>query len=474
MKKAFMGVRLRRLREERGLTQIALARALELSPSYVNQLEKNQRPLTVGILLKINSVFGIDVQLFSEDEEAKLLSDLRDTFADAVSGERIATTEIRELVANMPAVGRALVTLHRRYRDALDQCVSLAARLGDDWRDYAATQPLAPIEEVRDFFYARHNHITELDEAAERIFTDSRLRIATLVSDLTARLQRQHGIRVVLETADETAIDTYRHYDPKAGLLRISPHLHSGQQAFQMATQIAFLEFNELLHRLSNNEAFSGEESRALARIGLANYFAGALILPYARFLGSAESLRYDIERLSLDFSVGFETVCHRLSTLQRSEARGVPFFFVRVDRAGNVSKRQSATDFHFSRLGGTCPLWNVYEAFAAPNRILTQVARMPDGRTYFWIARTVSQSAGGYGAPNKTFAIGLGCDVRHAHRLIYSKGLDLTDTAAATPIGIGCKVCERADCPQRAFPPIGRKLTIDETTRWFTPYPVR
>ncbi len=473
MKKAFMGVRLRRLREERGLTQIALARALELSPSYVNQLEKNQRPLTVGILLKINSVFGIDVQLFSEDEETKLLSDLRDTFADAASGEKVGMTEIRELVANMPAVGRALVTLHGRYRDAMDQCVSLAARLGDDWRDYAATQPLAPFEEVRDFFYARHNHIAELDEAAERIFVESRLRIGDLVADLAGRLQKGHGIRVVFDIADNAALDMYRYYDAKARILHISPHLRPGQQAFQIATQIAFLEFGEVLHGLTDGGAFSGDEPRALARIGLANYFAGALILPYAEFLEAAESLRYDIERLSRRFGVGFETVCHRLSTMQRPEARGVPFFFVRVDRAGNVSKRQSATDFHFSRVGGTCPLWNVYEAFAVPNRILTQLARMPDGRTYFWIARTVSRSPGGFGAPSKTFAIGLGCDIRHASRLIYSKGLDLADTAAATPIGLGCKVCERPNCPQRAFPPIGRKLAVDEERRSFAPYPM-
>lgn len=472
MKKAYMGVRLRRLREERGLTQTALAQALELSPSYVNQLEKNQRPLTVGILLKINSVFGVDVQLFSEDEEAKLLSDLRDTFADAASGEKIGMTEIRELVTNMPAVGRVLVTLHRRYRDAMDQCVSLAAQLGDEWRDYAATQPLAPFEEVRDFFYARHNHIAELDEAAERIFMETRMHIDSLVADLAARLQNRHGVRVVLETTDDADVDIYRYYDAKAQVLHISPHLRPGQQAFQLATQIAFLEFSEMLHALTASAVFSGEEARSLARIGLANYFAGALILPYAEFLKSAESLRYDIERLSRRFDVGFETICHRLSTMQRPDARGVPFFFVRVDRAGNVSKRQSATDFHFSRLGGTCPLWNVYEAFEVPNRILTQVARMPDGRTYFWIARTVSRSHGGYGAPSKTFAIGLGCDIRHAHRMIYSKGLDLTDTAAATPIGVGCKVCQRANCPQRAFPPIGRKLAIDETRRRFAPYP--
>jgi predicted transcriptional regulator len=147
-----------------------------------------------------------------------------------------------------------------------------------------------------------------------------------------------------------------------------------------------------------------------------------------------------------------------------------VPFFFIRVDRAGNISKRQSATDFHFSRVGGTCPLWNVYEAFANPGRILTQLARMPDERTYLWVARTVSHGRGGYGAPTKTFAVALGCDISHAERIVYSQGLKI-DPSLATPIGMGCKVCERPDCPQRAFPPAGRALRIDETRSRFAPY---
>ena len=244
-----------------------------------------------------------------------------------------------------------------------------------------------------------------------------------------------------------------------------------GQQAFQMATQLAFLTQGALLDELTRRGKFSGPEARSLARIGLANYFAGALVLPYGLFLASAEELRYDIDLLGGRFGVGFETVCHRLSTLQRPRSQGVPFFFVRVDRAGNISKRQSATDFHFSRGGGTCPLWNVYEAFASPGRILTQMARMPDDRTYLWIARTVSHRTGGWGAPGKDFAIGLGCDIRHAHRLIYSQGLDLADPSAATPIGGGCRVCERAACPQRAFPAVGRPLAVDENRSQPEPY---
>lgn len=460
-----MGVRLRRLREQRSLTQLALARLLGISPSYLNQLENDRRPMTVPVLLRIGEVLGIDLQVFSEDEGVRRLSAVSDVLAEG--GQEVPLAEAREVAMNLPAVASAIVTLHRRYREAVARSEALAARLGDD---AVRTRVPEPYEEVREFFYARHNHIAELDQAAERVATSDALPIGTMSEGLETLLRERHGVRSVVEGVD-LASAPLRSYDPRQRVLRLSPLLEPGQRAFQAATQLAFLEYDELLDRLVDDETLTGRESRRLARIGLANYFAGALVLPYGAFLGAAEGFRYDVERLCLLFGVGFETVCHRLSTLQRPGASGVPFFFVRVDRAGNVSKRQSATSFHFSRIGGTCPLWNVYEAFSFPGRILAQLARMPDGRVYMWVARTVSHGSGGYGMPAKTFAVALGCDVRHAPRLIYSSGLDLTDAAAATPIGLGCRVCDRPACAQRAFPHVGRPVSIEEGVRHFEPY---
>jgi XRE family transcriptional regulator, fatty acid utilization regulator len=468
MKKAFMGVRLRRLREERKLTQQALASALGLSLSYLNQLENNQRPLTLPVLLKLNATFGVDLQLFSEDDEARLIADLREALSDPEIGETISAAELRELALNMPAVGRAFVNLNRRHRQAIEQSAALAARLGEDRQAETVMLPSTPYEEVRDFFYARHNYIAELDEAAERLAKDMTSSGIPTPAVLGDYLRRVHNVTVIV---GGEAIDANRRFDPEARTLHLSRKLEVGQHAFQLATQIAILGFEHELSELVDGAHFKNAETRGLARIGLANYFAGALIMPYGRFLSEAKQQRYDIELLGQAFNVGFETVCHRLSTLQRPTARGVPFFFIRVDRAGNISKRQSATDFHFSRIGGTCPLWNVYEAFASPGRILTQLARMPDERTYLWIARTVSHISGGYGSPSKTFAIALGCDVRHADAIVYSQGLDVENPAFATPIGMGCKVCERNDCPQRAFPPLGRPLVINENKSLFAPY---
>lgn len=465
MRKAFMGVRLRRLREERKLKQVELATALGISPSYLNQLEQNQRPLTVPVLLKINQVFGIDVQLFSEDEEARLITELRDALSEGT--EDIALAEMRELAMNMPAVGRTLVALHRRYREAVERNEAMAAQLGDDWiLDGPARMPF---EQVRDFFYARHNHVEPLDEAAERLYLLAGLSPRNIHTGLVVWLRDKHDVRVVFSDSE----GAQRHFDPVTRILHVSALLKPSQQAFQMATQLAFIELGHVMDQLTDNRILQDNEARKLGRVGLANYFAGALLLPYGDFLAAAEEDAYDIEKLARRFGVGFETICHRLSTLQRADARGIPFFFVRVDRAGNISKRQSATDFHFSRVGGSCPLWNVYEAFTQPGKVLTQIAQMPDGRTYLWIARTVGTANTGYGETGKTFAVGLGCDIRHASRLIYSRGLDVVDPSSATPIGAGCKVCERAECPQRAFPPIGRAVTVDQNRSTLAPYPV-
>jgi predicted transcriptional regulator/plasmid maintenance system antidote protein VapI len=468
LKKAKVGLRLRRFREEQGLTQAALATALGISTSYVNQMESNQRPITGPVLLRLAEVYDVDVQRFSASESDRLTAQLRDALADTAHADRVSAGESRELAESMPELAQYVVDLHRRYQHMLERNAAMSAELD------AGASPTAH-EEVRDLFYAKRNHVASLDEAAERIYQEASLDSASERGDLAgglARLLREQYDTVVadLEAGEENSVK--RRFDAEARVLRLSPLLSPGQRAFQLATHLALVACDDLIRAEVDAADLSGDEARGLARIGLANYFAGALILPYGRFLRAAEELRYDIDLLGRRFRVGFETVAHRLSTLQRPGARGVPFFFVRVDRAGNISKRQSATDFHFSRVGGTCPLWDVYEAFANPGEIRTQLAQMPDGRSYLWVARTVTRRYGGFGTPAKTFAIGLGCDLHHAHRLVYADGLDLANPAMLTPIGPGCKVCDRKGCPQRAFPAIGAPLEVTDRQSRFTPYP--
>ena len=458
-----MGARLQRLREERKMTQAALAKALDISPSYLNQIERNQRPLTVPILLRIGSVLEVDPQIFSEHDSASLVADVRDVLSDLPGTEPTSLAELKMLVENMPGMARAILQLQRRYRMMAERAEALEAQFDSSDASHGALAPSAD-EEVRDYLNRRQNYIGELDEAAERVgansanSTNSASTTSTTntVDALRQRLQQLHGVTVLTARGDQVP-SRKRRYDAQQRVLWLSDTMNAGQQAFQMAAQIGMLEHAGQIETLAAQAALSSDAGREGARLALSNYYAGAVLMPYGAFLQAAESLAYDIDLLAHQFGVGFEAVCHRLSTMQRPGLSGLPVFFVRVDRAGNVSKRQSATAFHFSRVGGTCPLWIVYEAFSQPGKVLRQVARMPDGGTHLWIARHVSAGPAGFHAPGKSFAVALGCDISQAHRLVYAKGLDLQDPSVATPIGTGCKVCERGDCPQRAFPSILR-----------------
>ena len=469
MAKTFVGSRVRQLRSERGFSQAALAQMLEISPSYLNQIEHDARPLTVAVLLRITEVFGVDATFFASQDDTRLVAELREVTMDRDLDLDVDMAEVAEVVSAHPAVARALVNLHRRYRITTAR---LAEATEDRFSDGSGTGAITmPHEEVRDFFYQRQNYLHELDTAAEDLTVRMRMHRAELARELSDRLTMVHGVHII-RRADLG--DTVLHrYDPATRTLEISNQLSSGQQVFKMATELAYLEFGELIDAQVQEGKFTSDSARRLARLGLAGYFAAATVLPYRQFHEVSEKFRYDVERLSAFYQVSYETICHRLSTLQRPSMRGVPFSFVRVDRAGNMSKRQSATGFHFSSSGGTCPLWNVYETFANPGKILVQIAQMPDGRNYMWVARTIERRASRYGQPGKTFAIGLGCEIRHANRLVYSEGLDLSSDSA-TPIGAGCRVCERDNCPQRAFPALGRALDIDEHRSTVSPYLVK
>jgi predicted transcriptional regulator len=437
-----------------------------LSTSYVNQLENDQRPITVPVLLTLTDRFDLPTHYFAPESDARLVSDLREVLSDTSA----TPAQVEELVARMPAVGQTLVNLHRRLHDTTADLEALHSRANVD-TSTPPQQPM-PFEEVRDFFYDRKNYIGELDMAAENLFNETHLRIGGLDAQLAELLGVKLGVTVVIDDGQTLNPNSKRLFAPESKTVYLARWLHPGQRAFQLATQIALLTQKRLITGIIAGDDQLSDDARGVARIGLANYFAGALLLPYLRFLDAAESVRYDIDQLARRFEVGFETICHRLSTLQRPSARGVPFIFVRTDSAGNISKRQSATAFHFSRVGGDCPLWVVHHAFSRPGQFLTQVAQMPDERTYFWIARTTTSEPSRYLGPDKTFAIGLGCDVAHAEKLIYSVGIDPTNAESIVPIGAGCKICDRPACPQRAFPYLGRPVHVDPHSSTDLPYP--
>jgi len=463
--KLFLGYKLRRLRDARKLSQAALAGLLEVSPSYLNQIENNQRPLTVPVLLRIAKVFDVELGSLIDDEDARLIADLREAMSDPVfGGEPARLAELRTAVDASPDLVRRLLVLFRSYQQLNDRMQWLSENLS-----VPPSAPNFPYEAVRDFFYANNNYFDALDEAAERLWASEGYRSDELPRQLTETLRERHGIHVrVVAEGDPSAL---RSYDEASRTLTLSAFQDAPSRTFQLAHRVGIFGFRDLIDRLVAQANLPNEDARSICRVGLANYFAGALMMPYRDFARQAADLRHDIEILQVRFGASFEQVAHRLSTLQRPGARGVPFYFFRIDMAGNITKRHSATSFHFTRFGGACPLLNVHEAFLQPGRILSQYTRTPEGIAYIGIAQAITKRGGAYSRPDRRYAIGLGCEAVHASELVYASGLDLANPEAATPIGVNCRVCERNDCQHRAFPMIGSRITADEDNRSAIPY---
>ena len=476
-RKLFVGPRVRRLREQHGLSQTALAERLALSLSYISQIEGNQRPVTAAVLLKLAEAFGGDVSQFADDTDKRLLGELDCALQDrTLRNAPVPAPQLARMIEQAPELVDAFLLLYQRHQRMQEDYAQTLDRADGELDDASRAALMAPLphEEVRDQFNRRNNYIDKLDRLAEELADETMLVPGARAVALKALVKRDCGIEVVVSddargrAGDESAL---RRYEPARRRLWVSAHLSDAQQAFQIVTQYALVKHREEIEDEVREGGYSDPATQGLARQGFAHYFAGATLLPYQQMLAAARESRYDIERLQRHFHVGFETVCHRLSTLQRPGLRGVPFYFVRIDQAGNVSKRQSATMFHFARHGGACPLWQVHEAFSQPGRILTQVAEMPNGARFFGIARTIERGGGGYEARRKLFAIGLGCELSHARELVYADGLDVSAPRGVVPIGPGCRVCPRTDCVQRAFPPAGRRMIADSDSESLVSY---
>lgn len=462
---AKFGSKIRMLRRRHGLRQVDLAERLSISPSYLNLIEHDQRPLTAPLLLKVAELFPADLKSFGAGDHGRLVSDLHEVFGDALfEAHDVTTTDLREAAAN-ETVSRAVVKLYRAYRDALEGMQGMASQVSDGGEVMPGIDlARLPSEEVSDVLQQNQNYFPELEEAAERLAGEVGLERADPYPGLVQHL-RASGIEVVV-AAHSRGKGAMRRYDPAHKTLHLSEVLSRYARNFQLAHQIGLLTLSREFEQILKRSRVTTRDSEALCRMALANYFAAALLMPYGPFLESARTLRYDIELLERRFGVSFEQVCHRLTTLRRPGQEGVPFHFIRVDIAGNISKHFSASGIRFARFSGLCPRWNVHSAFMTPGMMRTQISKMPDGTAYLCVARTVRQSLGGFGAAHPLHAISLGCEVQHARHLIYGDGLDVHNPSAAVPIGITCRLCERTDCEQRAFPPIHRSLGIDENVR--------
>ena len=509
-----LGYKVRRLRRERGVSQVNLAGQLGISPSYLNLIEHNQRQLTLPLLLKVSRLFEVEFEAFSDEEETRILGDLTETFGDPLFRESvIAREDLGDLVRTAPAAARGVVELYQAYRTASDNVKAMSERLADDAFVSSSIHELLtlltsirsfseilhehedmdagdrrkfigiiveeskrlsdsvaqlvelargdaiegiigyrlPAEEVSDFLGRHGNHFTEIDAEAESLHELLGLEPGAAYPVLAEQLEHRHGVRVVRGSA----FGQTNQEAPPENILSLDDAVPPEGVVFEVARRFALLAHDELLSDSLSNENFSSSDAQIMARRALAGYFAGALLMPYAPFVEAARATRYDIERLGQQFATSFEQVCHRLTTLQRPGDAAIPFHFVRVDIAGNISKRYTGSGLRIPRFGGGCPRWAVHAAFMTPGRIVAQPSEMPDGAAYFSVARTVTKASAGHLAPRSHFAVELGCEIGQAGGIVYADGIALDGGARRVPIGVACRLCERTDCGQRAQPPL-------------------
>jgi predicted transcriptional regulator/transcriptional regulator with XRE-family HTH domain len=457
MARPLIGRTVRRLRTEQNLSQQALAGRLGISPSYLNLIEHDQRNVTASLIIKLAEMLRVDLAALSGAQERELETGLREAFSDPMlGGEPIPDAELESVAAN-PNAARGILALYRAWRVAREDASGLALPSG--------RRILLPNEEARDVFHERGNYFAELESAAEGIANTLNATPAETNHAIAERLRRVHGVSVRVGPME----DALRRYEPETRALTLSEQLPRESRGFHMAFQIILLEARDMVESLLARIAPSTPEAASLIRIGLLNYAAAALLMPYGAFLEAARLLRHDLDALAARFCVSFEQACHRLSTLQKAGARGVPFFFLRLDPAGNVSKRFSAGGFPFARYGGSCPRWVVHAAFATPGTLRVQVAQLPDGATFLCFARCIEGPAAAWGEPPPTHVIAMGCDIGHAGDIVYADGLNLEH--AAVGIGLSCRLCDRQHCRSRAFPPLEHRLALDPNLESDSPY---
>ncbi len=462
--KLYIGRKVRESRLAHGHTQAAFAERLGISTSYLNQIENNQRPVSATVLLALAEKFQIEMSELSAGSSDRLLSALSEALADPLfENYSPGMQELKLVVQNAPGLAHALIACHQAYRRNSEQLAGF-----DQMSRTSGLADPTPYEEVRDFFHFMDNYVHEIDMAGEKLAQSIGIPEADTGAALAAHLETRHGVRILKAAEGE---DVLRRYDPASRLLYLNAYSPSPTRHFQMAYQIASLELKTEIDTIARRAEFRSPESVEICRIGLRNYFAGAVTLPYRAFLTAARELRHDLELLAARFGASLEQVAHRLSTLQRPGMKGVPVFFARFDRAGNITKRHSAARLQFARFGAACPLWNVHQSFELPGRIIRQLAETPDGVRYLCVATEIAKSGGGFNASRRRYAIALGCEITYAGDFVYADGLDLANRAAFDPIGISCRICERASCDQRASPPFKRRLHIDHDLRSPVPY---
>jgi len=464
-----IGPKIKGFRRQLGIQANRLAEKLNISPSYLTLIEGGKRKIDADLLLKICQELKIEVSDLAIKSDLNLANNISELLDDKLFDDLdILGPEVKDLANTNPKIGRALIRLgdilKKKDHELVNKIEKLSGKIVD------SRKSSFPGEVISDFLQENKNYFPKLEDFANKIFDKVKQNNRTRYIALCKFLSSEYGI-TVKDVIPEDGKPFSKIFDEKNKELILSDYLSIETKKLHAAAQIVQEGAIDEINRLLETFNFPSEESKKLTKLALLNYCGAAILMPYKLFHAECKKLKYDLELLQNTFATSFEQVTHRVTCLNDPNLPGVPFHFLRVDVAGNISKRFSLSGIEIPRYGGACPRWNVYSAFSRPGVIQAAVSKMTNGEKYVCIARTVEKGIGRYGQKKSMLSIGLGCEAKYAKDFVYTENLDIHDKKSEIPVGVSCRTCDRLDCSQRAFPPLHKKFDVDINNRGVSVY---
>ena len=464
-----IGPKIKAFRRQLGLQANKFAEQLNISPSYLNLIESNKRKIDGDLLIKISKELRVDLSDLTSKSDINLENDISELLDDQLFEDLdILGPEVKDLVNTNPKIAKALIKLGDNYKQKDHEIINKVENISGKIIDSRKTS--FPGEVISDFLQENKNYFPKLEDFANSIFEKVQKNNRTRYIALCDFLKKEYSI-TVKDIIPEEKKPFSKVYDRKKKELLLSDYNSLETKKLHAAAQIAQEGAINIINDYLSKFKFPSDESKRLTQVALLNYCGAAILMPYKLFHSECKKLKYDLQLLQNTFATSFEQVAHRVTCLQDESLPGIPFHFLRVDMAGNISKRFSLSGIEIPRYGGACPRWNVYSAFTRPGVIQAAVSKMTNGEKYVCIAKTVEKGVGRYGQSKSILSIGLGCEAKYAKEFVYTENLDISDKKTEIPIGVSCRTCDRLDCSQRAFPPLHKKFDVDINTRGVSVY---
>ena len=464
-----IGPKIKAFRRQIGLQANKLAEDLGISPSYLNLIESGKRKIDGDLLLKVCEKLKIQLSDLTTKSDINLANNISELLDDQLFEDLdILGPEVQDLVNTNPKIARALIKLGDNFKQKDHELINKVENLSGKIIDKRKTS--FPGEVISDFLQENKNYFPKLEEFANKVFNQVQKNNRTRYIALCEYLESKYSI-IVKDIIPEEKKPFSKIYNKNNKELLLSDYNSLETKKLHAAAQIAQEGAMDEINLYLSKFTFPSEESKRLTKVALLNYCGAAILMPYKLFHSECKKLKYDLELLQNTFATSFEQVAHRVTCLQDPKLPGIPFHMLRVDMAGNISKRFSLSGIEIPRYGGACPRWNVYSAFTRPGVIQAAVSKMTNGEKYVCIARTVEKGVGRFGQSKSILSIGLGCEAKYAKDFVYTENIDISDKKTEIPIGVSCRTCDRLDCSQRAFPPLHKKFDVDINSRGVSIY---